>query len=365
MLAPAHFGSALATLGKGVVGRLKAWFDGVEPGQRILDWLEHGSPESIAQGLDVIHGDDPATRGTYLFCLIGDRPDRALYDFVNAYTGEDGSDGVVRLAAANLNARHGILSQQGGSATLSMNVTRAPRCAFKLLPGLAHSGLEHGVMAAHPPSPITVDAVMRCLAVDSFAAYTVLCDAFAAENDQRDRDKVEVETKLLSLRPHIHDPHSLLIFRLMDDRGEPLVNAQFLLTAGPTASANDLPPGFSTDRQANSRSGCTVTLFLNYGLLAGDNAVVDPRHAGAILRAAQPSHAPYGIRIVPTDLGGLVRHVVAATATGENLLNSLGPHETTILDVVLSRHVAEGVFRLTQDLQDADFSHPDPGADIA
>src|SRR3954468_20938767 len=35
MLAPAHFGSALAKLGKSAVGRLKAWFDGVEPGQRI------------------------------------------------------------------------------------------------------------------------------------------------------------------------------------------------------------------------------------------------------------------------------------------------------------------------------------------
>eukprot|EP01031_Cornospumella_fuschlensis_P043536 gene43536-53229_t len=43
MLAPANFGSALAQLGKGRVGRLKAWFSGVEPGQGVLDWLELGS----------------------------------------------------------------------------------------------------------------------------------------------------------------------------------------------------------------------------------------------------------------------------------------------------------------------------------
>ncbi|MET0256692.1 MAG: phospholipase [Luteibacter sp.] len=365
MLAPAHFGSALATLGKSEVGRLKAWFDGVEPGQRILDWLEHGSPESLAQALDIIHGADLAEQGTWLFGLIGDRPDRSLYDYVNSYTGEDGSDGVVRLAAANLNARHVVLAQQGDRSTLSMTIARAPRSAFKLLPGLAHSGVAQGIMASEPPSPLVVDAIVRCLAVDSAASYAALCDAFAVENAQRDRDKVEVEAKLLSSRTHIHDPRSLLIFRLLDDRGEPLRDAQCLLTAGEAASPNDLPPGFCSDRQANSRSDATVTMLLNHALLAGDGPVTDPRHPGQVLRDAQTSHRPFGVRIVPDDTAGLVRHIVAATGATDDLLEALGPHETTILDVVLSRRVAEGVFRLTQDLQAADFTHPPPGTDIA
>ena len=37
MLAPANHGSALAQLGKGRLGRIKAAFSGVEPGQGILD----------------------------------------------------------------------------------------------------------------------------------------------------------------------------------------------------------------------------------------------------------------------------------------------------------------------------------------
>ncbi|MDQ7996045.1 MAG: phospholipase [Luteibacter sp.] len=364
MLAPAHFGSALATLGKSVVGHLKAWFDGVEPGQRILDWLEHGSPESVAQALDVIHGPDPAAHGTWLFNLTGDRPDRKFYDFVNSYTGEDGSDGVVRMAAANLNARHCVLTQRAGTATLDMTISKAPRSAFKLLPGLAHSGGEHGIMASEPPSTVTIDAILRCLAVSSAASYAALCDAFATENAQRDRDKVETEKKLLTSRTHIHDPRSLLIFRLLDDRGEPLRDARFLLTAGPTASPNDLPPGFSTDRQASSRSAATVTMFLNYALFAGDASVPDPRQPGGVLRPAQPSHRPYGVRIQPADVTGLIRHIVAATASDDDLLDALGPHETTILDVVLSRRVAEGVFRLTQNLQALDFSQPVSGMDI-
>ena len=46
MLAPANFGSALAQLGKGKIGQLKALASSIEPGQGILDWLELGSPES-------------------------------------------------------------------------------------------------------------------------------------------------------------------------------------------------------------------------------------------------------------------------------------------------------------------------------
>lgn len=43
--------------------------------------------------------------------LIGDRPDRSLYDHLNSYTGEDGFDGVVRLAQPrHLNAYHAVLS---------------------------------------------------------------------------------------------------------------------------------------------------------------------------------------------------------------------------------------------------------------
>ena len=39
MLAPANHGSALAVLGKARVGRIQSWFQGIEPGQKVLDWL--------------------------------------------------------------------------------------------------------------------------------------------------------------------------------------------------------------------------------------------------------------------------------------------------------------------------------------
>ncbi|WP_049620937.1 hypothetical protein [Frateuria defendens] len=364
MLAPANFGSALAQLGKGMLGRFKAWFDGVEPGERILDWLELGSPESLSLNLDHIHGDDPARHGQYLFVLAGDRPDRKLYDHLNSYTGEDGSDGVVRIAAANLNASHAVLAAPQSAAaadTLALNLMRAPRSAFKLVASAAHSGEQHGILAS--AAAATVETILRCLAVRSAGDYTALCDAFAAENAERDAGKVELEPAgPFAPRVHIHDPRSLLIVRLADEAGEPLRGAGFLLTAGAAADPDLMPQGFLLDRQANARSAATISLFLNRALLAGDARVPDPRNTRKTLRAAAADHRPYGARVQPGDLGGLVHHGLADSAAGEDLIALFGPHETTVLDVVLPRKVHEGVFRLTRQLAPEDFSRPQPGA---
>ncbi len=362
MLAPANFGSALAQLGKGMFGRLKSWFSGVEPGQRILDWLELGSAESLSLNLDYIHGEDPLARGQFQFVLIGDRPDRALYDHLNSYTGEDGSDGVVRLAAANLNARHAVLSTHGAgdSDTLALNLSRGPRCAFKLIAGASHSGDAQGIMA-HAAAD-TVQTILRCLSIRDAAGYTALCDAFDGENAARDANKVELEPAgPFAPRVHIHDPCSLLIVRLGDEAGEPLVGAGCLFTAGTPPSADLMPAGFMLDRQSNSRQRANVSLFLNYALLAGDSRVADPRNSRKTLRAAVASHRPYGATVEPLDLKGLVHHALASSAAADDLFSLLGAHQTTVLDVVLSRKVHEGVFRLTQQPPPHDFSKPLPG----
>ena len=366
MLAPANFGSALAQLGKGMLGRLKSWFAGVDPGQRILDWLELGSAESLSLNLDYIHSDDPAKHGQFLFVLTGDRPDRKLYDHLNSYTGEDGSDGVVRIAAANLNAHHAVLSPQtnaGGTIdTLPLNLNRGPRCAFKLIADAAHSGDAHGILAS--AAPATVQAILRCLAIRDDTGYGALCTAFDKENAARDADKVELEPAgLFAPRVHIHDPRSLLIVRLSDEAGEPLNGAGFLLTAGPQASADQMPDGFMLDRQANAKQRTTISLFLNHSLLAGDARVADPRNSRKTLRPAAASHRPYGASVQPSDLAGLVHHALAKSAA-DDLFAMLGPHQTTVLDVVLPRKVHEGVFRLTRQLEPRDFSRPVPGTVI-
>ncbi len=113
MLAPANFGSVLAHKGRSLLGRVvKGWKTGFETGEEMLHALELGSPFLW----DLAHSDlfdepgRPARQPFYgperirPFVIVGTHP----YDkVVTQLTNENGSDGTVRVAAANLNT-HGI-----------------------------------------------------------------------------------------------------------------------------------------------------------------------------------------------------------------------------------------------------------------
>ena len=384
MLAPANFGSALAQLGKSRLAAIKSWFDGVEPGQGVLDWLELGSPEACALNLrwiedyprlKLVEGGNPL----FQFVLSGDTIDRKLYDFVNPYTGEVGSDGVVRLAAANLNATHIVLEQpavQAGEALpsarkrlrslLKVSSRRAATTAFKIIAGASHSGESKGIMrSVHNDgiAHVTVDAILRCLQIRDATAYAALCAAFALENAARQDvgSRLEVEkVPVLPDRTYIHDPRSMVIFRLLDAQQLGTPDVKVLLTAGPNNDPNQLPENFLADRQYNKRSG-NLTFFLNHSALAGCPPIPGLK-AGSIARPALIPRQPYGLRIQPRDGDAFVEYWAAELhANVQDLLPLIPPNETTIIDIRLTRVVREGVFRLTRQLSPRSFKNSDPG----
>ncbi|MGB8635500.1 MAG: phospholipase [Rhodanobacteraceae bacterium] len=385
MLAPANFGSALAQLGKSRIGAIKAWFDGVEPGQGVLDWLELASPESCELNLSWIdeypgrkmgRGSNPV----FQFVLTGDTIDRKLYDFVNSYTGESGSDGVVRVAAANLNASHVVLSQPASRVdeplpsarkrlrTLELkSETRAMTTAFKIIPGQSHSGSDMGIMASvrnnGMPHP-TVEAIMRCLQVADGSDYRSLCTQFDSENEAYQRPAQRLETEhvpVLPDREYIHDPASMLILRLFDSRGTRIPDVDVLMTAGPAASPDQLPDGFLLDRQACQRARGNITFFLNHAVLAGCPQIL--RHDGSSAREALLPRPPYGLRLQPRHDKRFVEYWSAQMDIAQHdLLAWLRPNETTIIDLHMSRIVHEGVFQFTRQLSPArDFRNVEPG----
>jgi len=143
MLAPANHGSALAQLGKGRLSRLRSsLMEDVEPGVRVLDWLELGSEQSWELNeawLDY----DCIAGGVYPFVLTGQSIDRAFYDHLNSYTDEAGSDGVVRVAGANMN--YALLRLHQDADKLDVDVDRhSTPMALGVLPGLSHSGDQIG-----------------------------------------------------------------------------------------------------------------------------------------------------------------------------------------------------------------------------
>lgn len=110
MLAPANFGSVLAHKGRSLLGRVvKGWKTGFETGEEMLYALELGSPFlwELARSDVFDEPGRPARQPLYgperirPFVIVGTHP----YDkLVTRITNENGSDGTVRVAAANLNA---------------------------------------------------------------------------------------------------------------------------------------------------------------------------------------------------------------------------------------------------------------------
>ncbi len=391
MLAPANFGSALAQLGKGRLSRIKSWVEDVEPGEGILDWLELGSPESWKLNQDWL--DNPVTttgrNPVFPFVLTGQSIDRSLFDHVNNYTGEIGSDGVVRTASANLNMRYvklvqenPVLVEDGQRPTYQapkLRVSRkdekaSQRTAFRLIERRAHSGKEMGILRSikksgrvHP----TVSAILDCINVSSGADYKKLCDAFDLETSKVQKDElVERENRLLLFDHYfIHDPHSMVIFRVMDDHGHVVKDFDLLLTAGPENSPNHLPEGFFRDRQANKRHPGTISFFLNHALLTGCDDIKNG--AGDLLRKQKAGAMSLGFKILPhlTDADARATHLVhyletGLKATAGQLEKFLKPHQTTMVDIVLKRMVRESVFRLTKNRAHVDFRDDSAGPAI-
>jgi hypothetical protein len=373
MLAPSNFGSALAQLGKSRLDTIRTWFEGMQPGQEVLDWVELGSPASCALNLRWIN-EYPALKLTrrkrpiFQFVLTGDAIDRELYDHVNPYTGENGSDGVVRVAAANLNARHVVLRQPAPERgeplpsarkrvrTLELETTaRAASTAFKIVPGKSHSGTEMGIMASvrdDGKPDTTVSAILACIAVDNANDYAALMTRFAADNAEHQSidNRLEIEkVPVLPDRTYIHDPCSMVIFRLFDSASLRVADINLLLTAGPSDSPNELPRGFMIDRQANQQQPANLTFYLNHAALAGSPPI--PYPSGGVARAARIPRPPYGLRIDPHHSGRFVEHWQAAMDTSmQQLLPFIEPNQTTLIDIYLSRVVHKNVFRFTTQL---------------
>ncbi len=360
MLAPANFGSALAKLGKGTLSRLDSFIKGVEPGQGVLDWLCVGSSEAWKLNEDWIKKGaiEISPDRIFPFVITGQDIDRKFYDALNSYTGELGSDGVVRCAGANLNATYlsikqhidGVTSEPGGTVTPIV----APATAFRIVKHTSHSGTDMGIMAGvkntigDPQGADTVDAILRSMKVASLADYDSLITAFNSETAALQvADKVEkVDGNIFSKdRYFIHDKFSMIIFRVKDSEGYAVTDYDLIFTGGDgtQSSANDLPEGFFADRQQNSNNRETVTYFVNNDILKGSGAVV--AKDGKTVREATTGITHLGIQLNPRPDKGFVRYAKLILAADSDLFNAIvKPNSTTMIDICLQRLVDDQVF---------------------
>lgn len=365
MLSPANFGSALAQLGKSKLGRLKSWFGGIEPGQGVLDWLELGSAEAWQLNSAWINsnGNQIGAGKVFPFVLTGQSIDRSFVDNLNTYTAELGSDGVVRVAATNLNSTYIKLEQahpqpgkKGGLVADGLNVStikQAPKTPLRVISGKAHTGKTKGIMGSVKETPAdtgsneTVAAILACIQVQSDEQYAKLSAQFMAETEAVQKaELIEYERNLFkTVTRFIHDRFSMVIFRIHDDKGYPITDFDLILTAGPEADPNHLPQGFFADRQRNQLQPNTITYYFNYDIMKGTPALSDKD--GVPLREATSGAEMLGFKLIARPSSGFVYYLPCEIkATKEMLDAALHKNSTTLVDICLRRVVTKNVFRV-------------------
>jgi hypothetical protein len=376
MLAPANFGSALAQLGKSKISRLKSWLSGVEPGQGVLNWLELGSDKAWELNARWIknEGGEISANGIFPFAIIGQSIDRKLYDNLNTYTGELGSDGVVRSAAANLNAsyvsvKQGAITYSGDNYVAEVPTVEyytAPATAFLIVPKKSHSDTTMGIMASptgnptgdNPQSKQLVDAILDCIKVKSKTDYDALSKTFeertaAVQKDER-VEKVD-GTIFIHDRYFYHDRFSMVIFRIHDSENYPVINYDLTFTAGDDNDANHLPEGFFVDRQCNRLSPQTVTYYMNYDVMHGCDAI---KYKGKVLRPKLNGIKKLGITVEPHRDKGFIKYLpFNIQADAEFFDQVIKPNSTTLIDICLQRVVDKEVSRLNLYTGPVPFNH--------
>ncbi|CAN5425082.1 phospholipase [soil metagenome] len=387
MLAPANFGSALAQLGKGKLSRLKSWWNDIEPGQGVLNWLCIGSRESWDLNKSWIEeGEKHVGESEFFpFVITGQSIDRKFYDHLNPYTGELGSDGVVRVASANLKGRIISLIQKSISTPNGNKISNefviekfreAPESPLFVLKNKSHSGDEKGIMKSvknNSEQNETVQAILKCIQVNSIEDYRILVSDFTNET-QKNQKAGQLESfdggLFASERYFIHDRFSMVIFRVHDHEGFPISDYDLILTAGIENNPNHLPEGFFADRQKNSINNETLTYFFNYDVMKGCDEIRNEK--GEIIREKIQGTTMLGLEIRPRPDKGFVRYQPCSIKASEEMLEKvLVPNSTTLIDICLQRIVDKQVFETEKfsvisnsSAIENDFSGINPGKEI-
>ncbi|MGF1679289.1 MAG: esterase/lipase family protein [Candidatus Methylacidiphilales bacterium] len=214
MLAPANFGSPLASLGKSMVGRLfKGWkWDGMfQTGTQVLEALELASPYSFDLAIrDLFDPQFPiyAPEYTQITVLTGTSP---YPEPMKRLIHENGSDGTVRVSTANLNARHYHVDFADPTAPQMHSTSlNAPETAFAVLP------LDHGSITRPADDPILAELILNSLRADTPAQYL---------KHVRHCQTVTEKTYLVgatSAEPKHFHPFMHVVFRVRDQHGDPV-----------------------------------------------------------------------------------------------------------------------------------------------
>jgi len=140
-LAGANFGSGIAHLGKGDLAKWFREYNGTERGAKVLTALELGSDRTIEMHREVEKRKADPEFGVREHVIMGSAWDTKYAWLPVRYPREDGSDGVVRVATANLNFNYIRIEANATGKSLSFSDVKSRQIAYTQSMG-AHQPTE-------------------------------------------------------------------------------------------------------------------------------------------------------------------------------------------------------------------------------
>ena len=381
-LAGANLGSGWASIGQGQIARWGRFvFErGAQRGLKVLNALELGSSPTIELHLSFIREGSRMLEdyGVQEFIIIGTQAEAEWFTFPIRYAHEDGSDGVVRVAAGNLNFNHFVITPNDGAAQLQWPLVQAALQAAAVkgkfppyysvtarsLAGkdrpmvpcgipyrCSHSGEKMGIVYGSIPRE-QVERMLK-LALETpertTAAYQRAATAFDREtaatfDNARTLQKPGLFNFLDDPRNQ-YDPHAQVIFRLFDQDGLPIpIGSSDIFFVSEQGEKGTVPIQSIIEHSSVSGISPNVIVFYlrtqRFDRRAKDwldllGNVADFALEITAIEPAAPTQNPL-VTYLPLRI----------PLSGRQVKNLIQPHRSTIVDVTLLRLPSPDLYQL-------------------
>ena len=381
-LAGANLGSGWASIGQGQVARWGRFvFErGAQRGLKVLSSLELGSSPTIDLHLFFTRDGSRMLEDYQVqeFIIIGTQADPSWFTFPVRYAHEDGSDGVVRVAAANLNFNHLVITPNESAALLAWtdiqsaaqaaavkgklpeyySVTEQsyagkdrPPIACGIPYQCAHSGDDMGVVSGTVPRQQVERMLKLALETDerTAAAYQRAVTAYDRETSAT-FDNAQTMQKprffnFLDDPRNQYDPHAQVIFRLFDQDALPVP-----ISSSDIFFVSEQGEKGTTPIQSIIEHSCVSGISPNVIVFYLRTQRFDRRAKGWIDQLANV--ADFALEITAIEPAApsqkpLVSYLpLRISLSGRQVKNLIQAHRTTIIDVTLLRLPSPDLYQL-------------------
>jgi hypothetical protein len=382
-LAGANLGSGWARIGQGQVARWGRFVfeGGAERGLKVLQALELGSGGTIDMHLRFLQAPTRMLEDYQVqeFVIIGTQADPSWFEFPVRYSHEDGSDGVVRVSATNLNFNHVVIGPTEEASTLDWkdidtaiqaakrkadfpeyyevkNMSFAghdqPGVPFGIVYQCAHTGSKMGIVTGTEPRDQVLRMVRTALDTPerSFADWQSAVPNFDAETKKtfdsaRTMQSAGLLNNFLSDPRNQYDWHSQVVVRLFDQDGfsVPISSSDIFFVSNQQQVKTIPIQSLIEDTVVSAVTPNAIVFYLRVRRFdKGQNDWVD--QLGLVADFALEITA---VEPAAPSANPLVTYLpLRIPMTKDSLTNLIEPHQTTILDVTLVRASHPDIYKL-------------------